>query len=69
VGCDAGVGMALPEEGILEENFTNPEVGAAMVDYDLLTLAGLEIHGELVGGFIGGGFGFSGEIEDKALED
>src|SRR6266851_805684 len=28
-----------------------------------------EFHGELVGGFVGGGFGFGGEIEDEALED
>src|SRR5216683_860449 len=29
----------------------------------------LEFHGELVGGFVGGGFGFGGEVEDEALED
>jgi len=29
----------------------------------------LEFHGELVGGVVGGGFGFGGEVEDKALED
>ena len=28
----------------------------------------LEFHGELVG-FVGGGFGFGGEVEDEALED
>ena len=29
----------------------------------------LQFHGELVGGFVGGGFGFGGEVEDEALED
>src|ERR1700687_4866804 len=29
----------------------------------------LEFHGELVGRFVGGGFGFGGEVEDEALED
>src|ERR1700679_148876 len=28
-----------------------------------------EFHGELVRGFVGGGFGFGGEVEDEALED
>ena len=29
----------------------------------------LKFHGELVGGFVGGGFGFGGEVEDEALEE
>ena len=29
----------------------------------------LQLHGELVGRFEGGGFGFGGEVEDEALED
>jgi hypothetical protein len=28
-----------------------------------------QLHGELVGGVVGGGFGFGGEVEDKALQD
>jgi hypothetical protein len=27
----------------------------------------LQFHGELVGGVVGGGFGFGGEVEDEAL--
>lgn len=29
----------------------------------------LQLHGELVGGFVEGGFGFAGEVKDKTLED
>ena len=29
----------------------------------------LELYGELVGGFVGVGLGFGGEVEDEALED
>ena len=32
-------------------------------------IGGLIVPWELVGGFVGGGFGFGGEVEDEALEN